>query len=179
MSETETSAIAATQPVPGAPTAAEPVHDDNALTPVHPNYAKLLRLIAIIVALPIVAVTFVLEYLQLLPPGSFAVPVLLLLLWLIIRLPIRRYHARGFAMGVDRLRVVRGILFRSDTIVPFGRVQHLDVEQGPLERMYGLSTLTLFTAGNHNSSVTLPGLEREQAIAMREDIRAHIKRESL
>jgi len=82
-------------------------------------------------------------------------------------------------MGADRLRVVRGLLFRSDTVVPFGRVQHIDVDQGPLERYYGLATLTLHTAGSHNASVHLPGLLNEDAAAMREVIRAHIKRETL
>ena len=82
-------------------------------------------------------------------------------------------------MGTDRLRVVRGIMFRSDTVVPFGRVQHIDVDQGPLERAYDLATLTLHTAGNHNASVSLPGLAAADAATMRETIRAHIKRETL
>lgn len=82
-------------------------------------------------------------------------------------------------MSTDRLRVVRGILFRSDTIVPFGRVQHIDVNQGPIERFYDIATLTLHTAGTHNASVNLPGLEHSLAMTMREDIRAHIKREML
>ena len=75
--------------------------------------------------------------------------------------------------------MVRGLLFRSDTVVPFGRVQHIDVDRGPLERYYDLSTLTLHTAGSHNASVHLPGLNHDDALAMRETIRAHIKRESL
>ena len=109
----------------------------------------------------------------------FLIPVLLLALWLIIRAPLRRYHARGYQMGADRLRVVRGLIFRSDTVVPFGRVQHIDVHQGPIERAYGLATLVLHTAGNHNASVSLPGLGHDDALAMREEIRAHVKRETM
>ena len=96
-----------------------------------------------------------------------------------MRAPLRRYHARGYQMGGDRLRVVRGLIFRSDTVVPFGRVQHIDVHQGPVERGYGLATLVLHTAGNHNASVALPGLGRDDALAMREEIRAHVKRETM
>jgi uncharacterized protein len=62
---------------------------------------------------------------------------------------------------------------------PFGRVQHIDVHRGPLERFYGLATLVLHTAGNHNASVALPGLAHEDALAMREEIRAHVKRETM
>ena len=64
-------------------------------------------------------------------------------------------------------------------MVPFGRVQHIDVHQGPIERAYGLATLVLHTAGTHNASVALPGLGHDDALAMREDIRAHVKRETM
>jgi membrane protein YdbS with pleckstrin-like domain len=82
-------------------------------------------------------------------------------------------------MATDRLRVVKGVMFHSDSVVPFSRVQHLDVEQGPLERLFGIARLILHTAGTHNSSVTLPGLQHETATAMREDIRRHVKQESM
>ena len=153
--------------------------DGDELTPLHPNYVKAVRIGTLIFALPLVGAALALEFADLLPSGAFLVPVLLLALYLIIRTPLRRYQARGYQMGADRLRVVRGLIFRSDTVVPFGRVQHIDVHQGPLERGYGLATLVLHTAGNHNASVSLPGLGHDDAMAMREDIRAHVKRETL
>jgi membrane protein YdbS with pleckstrin-like domain len=116
---------------------------------------------------------------SLLPPGIIAGPVLLIALVLIIRIPVTRYNARGYQISADRLRVVRGLLFRHDTVVPFGRVQHIDVHQGPLDRFFGIATLTLHTAGNHNASVALPGLGEPLAREMREEIRAHIRRETL
>ena len=149
------------------------------LTPLHPNYVKLVRLATVLLALPFVVGALVLELADKLPRGAFLAPVLLAALYLIVRAPLRRYHARGYQMGSDRLRVVRGLIFRSDTVVPFGRVQHIDVSQGPVERAYGLGTLVLHTAGNHNASVSLPGLAHADAMAMREEIRAHVKRETL
>lgn len=154
-------------------------HDDGALTPLHPNHVKVLRVQAGLFAVPFVIASLVAETAGLLPTGMFILPVLLVAAFLIVRMPLRRYHARGFAMSNDRLRVARGLLFRSDTVVPFGRVQHIDVHQGPLERAWGLATLTVHTAGSHNASVSLPGLAHDGAIAMRETIRAYIKRETL
>jgi membrane protein YdbS with pleckstrin-like domain len=151
----------------------------DALTPLHPNYVKVVRLGTLLFVLPFVIGALALEFAGALPRGAFLVPVLLLAIWLILRAPLRRYHARGYQMGSDRLRVVRGLLFQSDTVVPFGRVQHIDVHQGPIERAYGLGTLVLHTAGNHNASVSLPGLAHDDALAMREDIRAHVKRETM
>ena len=153
--------------------------DGEALTPLHPNYVKVVRLGTLLFVLPFVIGALILEFAGALPRGAFLAPVLLLAIWLIIRAPLRRYHARGYQMGGDRLRVVRGLLFQSDTVVPFGRVQHIDVHQGPIERAYGLGTLVLHTAGNHNSSVSLPGLAHGDALAMREEIRAHVKRETM
>src|SRR5688572_366840 len=153
--------------------------DGEELTPLHPNYVKVVRLGTLLFALPFVVVAMILELNGELPRGVFLIPVLLLAIWLIVRAPLRRYHARGYQMGADRLRVVRGLVFRSDTVVPFGRVQHIDVHQGPVERGYGLATLVLHTAGNHNASVSLPGLGHDDALAMREDIRAHVKRETM
>ena len=153
--------------------------DEEPLTPLHPNYVKVVRLGTLLFALPPLVVALILETRGLLPRGVFLIPVLLLALYLIIRTPLRRYQARGFQMGADRLRVVRGLFFRSDTVVPFGRVQHIDVQQGPIERAYGLGTLVVHTAGNHNASVSLPGLGHADAMAMREEIRAHVKRETM
>ena len=153
--------------------------DGEALTPLHPNYVKVVRLGTMLFALPFMGGALAMEVGGFLPRGSFVIPALLVALWLIVRVPLRRYHARGYQMGDDRLRVVRGLLFHSDTVVPFGRVQHIDVHQGPIERAYGLGTLVLHTAGNHNSAVALPGLGHADAMAMREDIRAHVKRETM
>jgi membrane protein YdbS with pleckstrin-like domain len=153
--------------------------DEDSLTPLHPNYVKAVRLATAVFVLPFVIGALVLEIAGLLPHGSFLAPVLLLALYAVMRVPLRRYHARGYRMGEDRLRVVRGLLFRSDTVVPFGRVQHIDDHQGPIERGYGLATLVLHTAGNHNASVALPGLGHDDALAMREAIRAHVKRDTM
>jgi membrane protein YdbS with pleckstrin-like domain len=153
--------------------------EERALTPLHPNHVKLLRVQAALMALPVTVAALVLEIAGLLPTGAIIVPVLLSAAWVILRVPLRRHAARGYDMGSDRLRVVRGLWFHSDTVVPFGRVQHIDLSQRPLERAFGLATLTVHTAGTHNSSVSLPGLAQADAAAMREAIRAHIKRETL
>ncbi len=152
---------------------------DAPLTMLHPDHVKVTRIAAGLYTLPFIIGAAILELTRIAFPGLFIVPVLLIAALIVFRIPLRRYHARGYTMGADRLRVVRGILFRSDTVVPFGRIQHIDVDQGPLQRAYGLATLTVHTAGTHNSSVHLPGLDKLLAQDMREEIRSHIKRETL
>lgn len=161
----------------------QPLDDDGELTKLHPNYSHALRVQATLTSIPFLVGALVLETVfkgeGLFPSGIIAGPVLLIALALIIRVPQTRYNARGYQISADRLRVVRGLMFRFDTVVPFGRVQHIDVHQGPLDRFFGIATLTLHTAGSHNASVSLPGLGEELAREMREEIRAHIRRESM
>jgi uncharacterized protein len=152
---------------------------DGELTPLHPNYIKVARLSAILLAVPPTIAVLVWEVLGIVPRGLVIVPVLALLAWFVVRAPLRRYAARGYSVADDRLRVVRGLLWRKDTVVPFGRVQHIDVTRSPVERRYGLATLVVHTAGTHNASVSLPGLGKADALALREAIRDTIRRDTL
>lgn len=149
------------------------------LTKLDPRFVTVTRIRAALVMLPVLIAALVLESAGLLPLGAIIVPVVMLAAFVILRVPLRRWAACGYDLGGDRLRVVRGLLFRSDTVVPFGRVQHIDLDESPLERAFGLATLTVHTAGTHNASVKLPGLASDDAAAMREAIREHIKRETL
>ena len=151
--------------------------DEIALTALHPDHIKALRVTAVINAAPFVIAAGIGEYFAVLPHGAIAVPLMVLAAAFIWLMPRRRWRRKGYAMGADRLRVVRGWLFRSDTVVPFNRVQHIDVHEGPIQRYYSLATLTLHTAGTHGAAVALDGLHRDDALAMREAIRDRIRAE--
>ena len=148
------------------------------LTPLDPAYRTVLRIVASIWAAVFLIAACVAEFAIPGWHGVVLIPVLIVSLLLILRVPQRRWAVRGYSVAQERLRVVRGLLFHSDTVVPFGRVQHIDVDQGPLERAYDIATLTVHTAGSHNASVTLPGLRHEDALAMRDTIRAAIRRDT-
>lgn len=147
------------------------------LTALDPAFVTTSRILSALSLLPFVIGAGVLEIARVLPPGSFLVPILLLYGFIAFVVPARKYRHWGFDMGTDRIRIVRGYMFYHDTIVPFGRIQHIDVDQGPIDRRYGLATLTVHTAGNHNSKVALPGLSHSDALAMREAIRAAIRQD--
>jgi len=149
------------------------------LTQLNPAYVTTTRISSALGLLPFVIGAGVLESAHVMPIGTFIVPVLVLYGFLAFVVPARKYRHWGYAMSTDRLRVVRGYLFYRDTVVPFSRIQHIDVDQGPIDRRYDLATLTVHTAGNHNSTVALPGLLNADALAMREAIRAAIRQDVL
>jgi membrane protein YdbS with pleckstrin-like domain len=151
------------------------VDETEELTPLDPAFIKQLRAHGGIVGLIQLGIASAIEVLLPIPTGLILALSLALLGWLVLVVPARRYKRWGYAFGGDRLRVVSGWLFHSDTVVPLGRIQHIDVHQGPLMRKWDLAQLTVHTAGNHGASISVPGLKLADAVAMREAIRAHIK----
>lgn len=73
----------------------------------------------------------------------------------------------AYAVSSRGLRVRRGVLVRSIASVPKSRVQHTDVSQGPLQRHFGIATLTVHTAGTQYAAVPVPGLPHQTALAIR------------
>lgn len=95
----------------------------------------------------------------------------------VLVVPGRRYRRWGYRAGANAIRIASGLLIRKETVVPYVRVQHIDVSRGPIERAFGVATLTLHTAGSYNSIVDLPGLAIDDANRMRDEIRAHIRQD--
>ena len=89
--------------------------------------------------------------------------------------PQRIYRHLGYRLTERLLQVVRGWMFHTDTIVPFVRVQHIDVTRGPVEKLFGTATLVVHTAGTHNNIVNVPGLSPESAAEIRDVIREHVR----
>ena len=112
-----------------------------------------------------------------LPWGLLVGAALPILLYLVLWAPPRRYRAWGYVMDSEELQVGRGVWTRVHTVVPLDRVQHIDVSQGPLERMLGICSLVLHTAGTLHSQIVVPGLTRATAERMRDEIRGRIREE--
>jgi membrane protein YdbS with pleckstrin-like domain len=84
---------------------------------------------------------------------------------------IRGLRAWGYAERADDLLVRHGLLFRRLSIVPYGRMQFVDVTAGPLDRMFGLATVQLHTAAAA-SDARIPGLEPAEAARLRDRLAA-------
>lgn len=84
---------------------------------------------------------------------------------------VRHYYARfRCALLDDGLLVQRGVLWRSETFVPRARVQHTDVDQGPIARRFGIATLKVFTAGSRTSEIEVDGLAHADALRLRDEM---------
>lgn len=83
----------------------------------------------------------------------------------------RRYRAWGYAEREDDLLVRRGIMVRRLTVVPYGRMQFIDVTAGPVDRLFGLATVQLHTAASATDA-KIPGLEAHEAARLRDRLAA-------
>jgi len=127
----------------------------------------------------------------LLPAGLIALPGLVWMpqpwAWAAGLLPLLaawlawRYAARYFAayqarwLPEEGVVLNEGVWWRSEIWVPMARLQHLDVSQGPLDRRWGMASLSLHTAGTHDHKTRIHGLPLAQAQALREALLPRLK----
>lgn len=153
------------------------------MTALEPGQLRVMRIHALLAGALLLVVALVAETVLRvavdLPPGVIVIPVLLLAAYPAAVAPGRRYRAWGYRFDVEELHIAHGVWTRIETVVPLARVQHIDVSQGPIERRYGVSRLVLHTAGTLNSRVVLPGLARETAERLRDEVRARIREDAL
>jgi membrane protein YdbS with pleckstrin-like domain len=81
----------------------------------------------------------------------------------------RRFGAWGYAERDDDLLVRRGVIFKRLSVVPYGRMQFVDVTAGPIERAFGLMTVRMHTAAAA-SDARIPGLVPEDATRLRDQL---------
>ena len=78
------------------------------------------------------------------------------------------YRSWSYVVRADSLFLSRGVFTQVRTVVPYVRVQHIDTTRSPLERVLGLSTLVVYTAGSRGADVTIPGLTPERASTLQQ-----------
>ncbi|MFI6941169.1 PH domain-containing protein [Streptomyces sp. NPDC050418] len=79
----------------------------------------------------------------------------------------RNWRSWRYAERADDLLIQRGVMWREETVVPYGRMQLVEVESGPLQRKFGLASLQLHTAAAATDA-TIPGLDPAEAERLRD-----------
>ena len=139
---------------------------------VSPRLATVRRISVVGPAVAVGSVATVAVALLASPAWAFVVVVVTLavvawLSWLIGR----QVRAVGYCLRSDDLLVVSGIAFRRLVVVPFGRMQLVDVQRGPIDRHFGLASVQLHTAAA-TSDASIPGLTPDEAAALRDRLAA-------
>ena len=84
---------------------------------------------------------------------------------------VRNARSWGYAERAEDIYVTRGVMFRRLAVVPYGRMQFVDVTAGPVARLFGVAEVHLHTA-NPDTNLRIPGLVHDEAIRLRDRLTA-------
>ncbi|HEY2239916.1 MAG TPA: PH domain-containing protein [Streptosporangiaceae bacterium] len=153
-------------------TGVRPDTGDDSLTWQRPSplLLRARRIQVVVVTLPVAALGGLIGGLAGTPVIGLIVGLVLLaagltMLWFVAR----RVAAWGYTERHDDLMVRRGVMIRRQSVVPYGRMQFIDVTAGPVERSLGLATVRMHTAAAA-SDARIPGLERTEASRLRDQL---------
>jgi len=135
------------------------------IIPLEPVYKKVRYISAASISLVVILAAWIIAWAQpqLFPYGYFGAGIIsLFAAWLVIYNGMA-YHYMGYAVREKDITYKSGWLWKSMITVPFNRVQHCDLRQGILDRRFGLSKLTIYTAGGQSTDLMIPGLQPETA----------------
>lgn len=93
------------------------------------------------------------------------------LVWVVIAMIITPFQVRNrrYALRMDDIAVARGVVFHRMEVIPYGRIQYVDVVAGPILRAFGLCQLQIHTA-SPDAHPTIAGLLAADGAALRDEL---------
>jgi len=146
---------------------------DLPLSNIDPNYPKLLLIFS--GAMATIIITTLTALLLIIKPQPLMLTMAIIILTILVAaLAIKLIHlkANKIAYGLFKHEIVlrEGLFWVSTTALPYTRLQHVNLSQGPLERKFNLVTLKCFSAGSGMAEIDLPGINADLA----EHLRQHL-----
>lgn len=149
------------------------------LKPIHPDYLKALRITWLIIFFIILAgaVTLFLlvDELQTMLAISIGVCIYLLLLMSTVMIGTRSFKRKKYAVRERDILYSTGWIFQNLHMVPFNRLQHCVVNMGPIDRRFGLASVSLYTAASEGKDITIHGLKLAEAEHLKDLIMQQIQ----
>ena len=129
------------------------------LSNIDPNYPKLLLIISSVVA--VIIITVLSAFLLITKPlpliiASVGLVSAMILAVVVIKLIHLKAHKITYGLFKHEMVFREGLFWVSTTALPYTRLQHVNLSQGPLERKYNLVTLKCFSAGSGLAEIDLP-----------------------
>lgn len=75
----------------------------------------------------------------------------------------KRFYHEGYALREKDIIHTKGYWLRTELTVPYNRVQHVEIEQGPLARAFGLGSISVYTSGDSGGDLSISGIEYPEA----------------
>ncbi len=147
------------------------------MNPLDPRVTIVWRVTGLIFALPATAIVGLIEGVVLAPegirliaPGVIGGLAAILALGFSLLWPGIRYRFWRWQVEADRVLIHKGVVWRSRSLIPRVRIQHVDTRSSPLQRWLGLNSLVIYTAGTRGADAEIPGLAADEAERLREEL---------
>jgi len=93
---------------------------------------------------------------------------------LVILLNFLGFKKRKYAVREKDISYKSGIFFKKLTTVPFSRVQHIEIDEKPISRLFGLASISIYTAGDSSDDLVIKGITKQIALQIKEYISTKI-----
>ncbi len=149
------------------------------LTPVHPKFRRILSIrYSIALILSVLVISTLIHYVSL-PLWSY---ILMIFVALTIFVLLYLEFFEGFPnrkFGIRELDIIYqiGFLVKKETVVPFNRIQHIEVTQSLLLRKFDLYSLLIYTAGESSGDLRIAGLDHHTAQKIKSKVLQEIEDE--
>ena len=141
--------------------------------PIHKSYLKVSIIVSLLFFLALAIGIFCMIYFND-DMSSSAYPISggiwIGVLGLNLTMTVLGFARKKYALREKDIIYTKGLIWAVRTSIPFNRIQHAEIKQGPIERNFGLSSLKVFTAGGQSSDLVIPGLESERAQQLKDFI---------
>jgi membrane protein YdbS with pleckstrin-like domain len=87
---------------------------------------------------------------------------------------ILSFTKRKYALREKDISYKSGLLVKKLTTVPFSRIQHVETDEKPISRIFGLSSLSVYTAGDSSDDLVIKGITKKKALKIKEFITTKI-----
>jgi len=147
-----------------------PKYEEIALQHPHSNYWKIIYInLSIFLGLIGIGATILLIFINEIRTYTFLITAIYAALIAILFLLFRAsFKKRGYAIRTHDVIYKSGIIAESTTIVPLNRIQHIELNEGILSRVFHLGSLQLFTAGGQTGHIHISGIPIEEAKNIRD-----------
>ncbi|APZ47512.1 hypothetical protein BW723_14990 [Polaribacter reichenbachii] len=84
------------------------------------------------------------------------------------------FTKRKYALREKDISYKQGLVIKKLTTVPFSRIQHVETDEKPFSRIFGLASLSVYTAGDSSDDLVIKGIKKETALQIKEFISTKI-----
>lgn len=141
--------------------------------PIPRAYLKVVLISTALTFLVLFGILFVLVFFELAiinTYGNYFYAFLFLLFISIEILNILGFKYRKYLIRKLDVSYRSGLIVNTITTVPFSRIQHVEIEKGPISKLFNLTSLAIYTAGDSSKDLTIKGLREGEALQIKEFI---------